>query len=321
MHMRGLNSPRVAIITPSYRNDLELAIDLCTSIDSFVNGDYEHIVVVPQRDLALFKPLESARRRVVSENQLLRAYGMFPLPLPTRLTLPFIKTIKFRQQWWCRGVGRISGWVTQQIIKLSAVNLTSAPLLMFIDSDVILFRSLDITTLLAPSGASYLHQTPMLSTLTKHRQWYETARNLLKLNKQAIPSNNYIGNLIVWRAAAIKALHAKLADLHQAPWQQVVARAREFSEYILYGVYASEVHAIADAHVYQCSQLTCSIWTSNSELVADHIARAIKPEHVALHLQSTLRLPIQERRQLCRQAIEHVVIRKPHHKTARAALA
>jgi hypothetical protein len=224
--------------------------------------------------------------------------------VPTQLKLPFMRPIKFRQQWWCRGVGRVSGWVTQQIIKLSAVDLTSAPFLIFIDSDVILIRSLDLATLLTASGASYLHQSTMRAALTKHQHWYRAARKLLTVNDESAPLHNYIGNLIVWRAAIVKALQARLTTLHHEPWQRAVARTRDFSEYMLYGVYASEVHPAADVHVFKSSELTCSVWTSKGTLVAEDIAKGILPGHVALHLQSTLPLLIKERRSLCRKALE-----------------
>jgi len=295
MHMQSkiIIPAQFALITPSYRNDLELATDLCNSIDRYVTGDYEHIMIVPQRDLALFKALESPHRRVISEKQLLRGYGLFSLPLPTRISLPFMRPFKFRQQWWCRGVGRISGWVTQQLIKLSAVKLTSAPFLVFIDSDVVLIRSLDLRTLLAPSGASYLQQAPMRPELTRHQRWYSAARKLFAIGDKSS------------RAAVVKALHAHLDALHHEPWQRAIARTRDFSEYILYGVYASEVHRSADAHVFQPSELTCSVWVSKCALVAEAIADVMSPNSVALHLQSTLPLSVNERRKLCQQVIEN----------------
>jgi len=183
--------------------------------------------------------------------------------------------------------------------------LTSAPFLVFIDSDVVLIRSLDLRTLLAPSGASYLQQAPMRPELTRHQRWYSAARKLFAIGDKSSPPHNYVGNLIVWRAAVVKALHAHLDALHHEPWQRAIARTRDFSEYILYGVYASEVHRSADAHVFQPSELTCSVWVSKCALVAEAIADVMSPNSVALHLQSTLPLSVNERRKLCQQVIEN----------------
>jgi hypothetical protein len=258
-------------------------------------------LIVPESDLALFNSLASPRRRVVSEKHLLSPYGLIRLPLPRRLALPFLKPLRFRQQWWCRGVGRISGWVTQQLIKLSAADLTDAPFLVFIDSDVLLIRALDTSALLSPSGAPYLHRAEMRRDLTEHQTWYRTAQHLLALPADLSPPYNYVGNLIVWRTDLVNALRRRISNMQREPWQRAVARTRYFSEYILYGVYAGADSDQTTAHLFRPSPLTCSVWTASKQLMATDILSAIRPEHVALHLQSTLPLPVNERRGLCNQ--------------------
>ena len=77
-------SSRFAIVTPSYRGDLERCRILCASIDSFVSRLSTHYLLVEDRDVALFRPLAGPRRIVVAESELLPAW-LKSLPDPLRL--------------------------------------------------------------------------------------------------------------------------------------------------------------------------------------------------------------------------------------------
>jgi hypothetical protein len=309
--------PAFALVTPSYANDFELAADLCRSIDQHVTGDYEHILIVPEGDLALFGKLRSTRRHVYSEKQLLAPYGLARMPLPTRVAVPLFKPLRFRPQWWCKGVGRISGWVTQQLIKLSAADLTTAPVLVFIDSDVQFIRPMDTTALLAPSGVPWLHRAQLPDNLPEHRKWYRTAQRLLALPPDAGPAYNYVGNLIAWQTELVRAMQGRISEVQGEPWQRAVARTRYLSEYMLYGAHAAATRDGLLPGPFRQSPLTCSVWTSNTRVLATDVVAALRPEHVALHLQSTLSLPLSERRGLCKQVVE-LLARRPMKSAALA---
>jgi hypothetical protein len=304
MAAAGERNPTFALVTPSYANDFELAAELCRSIDQYVTGNYEHILIVPEGDLALFGRLRSARRHVHSEKQLLAPYGLARMPLPTRVSVPLFKPLRFRPQWWCKGVGRISGWVTQQLIKLSAADLTTAPFLVFIDSDVTFIRPMATASLLAPSGLPWLHRAELPDNLPEHRKWCRTAQRLLALPPDTGPAYNYVGNVIVWQAALVRAMQQRISEVQGEPWQRAVARTRYLSEYMLYGAHAAATHDGSLPGPFRPSPLTCSVWTSTTRVLAADVVAAIRPEHVALHLQSTLQMPSSERRSLCRQVSE-----------------
>ncbi len=55
----------VALVTPSYRGDVERLELLCESVDRFVTGYDRHYVIVNDDDLALFAPFDSNRRVVL----------------------------------------------------------------------------------------------------------------------------------------------------------------------------------------------------------------------------------------------------------------
>ena len=299
----GANA-KVVLVTPSYRNDFQLAVDLCRSVDEFFEGDFEHILIVPQRDMAMFSGLKGPRRRVITQQSVLAAQGFTYLPLPTQIRIPPFLDLRLRQQVWCCGVGRISGWVTQQLIKLSASSLSDAELILFLDSDVLLFRPLSAERL-RRGGRTDLHRAPMRDDLHEHHGWYRTAREVLGVGNASPPPFNYIGQLITWNRSNLVRLHRHISEVCGEPWQRALARRRNFAEYILYGVFCDEVLGAASGHAAQPSELTHSVWTDATALNAQSVREGMQDTHVALHMQSTLRLPIEQRRLLLRAVIDH----------------
>ena len=293
---------KVALVTPSYRNDFDMAVDLCRSVDEFFEGDFEHILIVPQRDMAMFAGLTGPRRRVITQQSVLAEQGFTNLPLPTQIRIPPFIDLRLRQQVWCRGVGRISGWVTQQLIKLSASNLSDAEVILFLDSDVLLFRPLSAERL-RRGGRTDLHRAPMRDDLQEHHGWYRTAREVLGLRDPSPPPFNYIGQLITWDRSNLLRLHRHISEACGEPWQRALARRRNFAEYILYGVFCDEVLGAASGHAAQPSALTHSVWTDATALNAQAVREGLQDTHVALHIQSTLKLPIEQRRHLLRAVI------------------
>ena len=62
-----------AIVTASYAPDFERCRLLCETIDRHVTGVPRHYILVEQRDVALFRQLETGNRTVVDERDLLPA--------------------------------------------------------------------------------------------------------------------------------------------------------------------------------------------------------------------------------------------------------
>ena len=75
----------MALVTCSYRPDFARCERLCASVDSYVGSEHHHYIVVPHRDLPLFRQLQSHRRSVVAVQDILPA---------SYLQLPGLK------KWW-----------------------------------------------------------------------------------------------------------------------------------------------------------------------------------------------------------------------------
>ena len=81
----------VALMTPTYRGDLERFELLCESIDRFVSGYERHYVIVNDDDLPFFARFENSRRTVLPSSRF--------LPPWLRALPPFISR-KGRRTWW-----------------------------------------------------------------------------------------------------------------------------------------------------------------------------------------------------------------------------
>jgi hypothetical protein len=293
----------VALITPSYRNDLEYARDLCSSVDRHIRGNVEHILIVPSRDLQLFLPLATASRRVITKEAVMRDYGFRRLPIPTKLRIPGIFQLKQTERWYAPGLGMMNGWTVQQILKLSAPSFTSAELLLYVDSDVELFRDFDPESLWEGDRLKLLENREGVEDPSL-QLWSRAAKELLGLPYAAGQEPfNYIGQLVPWLRSNVVKLQQRLQTVHGEEWYRVLARKRNFSEYLLYGIFCRDVLAAESGHVFMDFGLYNSIWTDVEGVSADALLDALRPSHVALHIQSTIPLPLERRRAIMKQVV------------------
>ena len=291
-----MTDAKVAIITPSYRNDFDNAVDLCRSIDQFCEFEFEHLVIVPQSDVKLFSALNGTNRRVIARESILRPHGFRRLPVPTLIKLPFGKTLRLREQYYLPGVGRVSGWLVQQIVKICAGELTTADIFIFADSDVFLVRPFSLAALRSGDQLT-LQQHVRGRDLDTHKLWRKTAHELLGVDKpQATEHFNYIGQLIPWDRATLDGLIRRIQSVTGPNWQRAIAKAKTVSEYILYGEYVVEIAAVAEPRPIRDMKLANSVWSPDAVIDVEAILAAMEPENIAVHIQSTNPLPIKERR-------------------------
>ncbi|EJN08095.1 DUF6492 family protein [Herbaspirillum sp. YR522] len=293
----------IAIVTPSYRNDFEYVKDLSASLDRYCRVPFKHILIVPESDRSMFSVLQSANRIVMTKEAVLKRHGFFKLPLPKRLVIPGLIDRRFKEQWYKLGVGRLSGWVIQQLIKLAATEYTDAEVMVFVDSDVLLFRELTADDLYI-DGALKLTQKPIHAGMTSHIEWHRNALKLVGAEDFKGDLFNYIGQLICWRRDVLQQLQQRITEVTGEDWIVALAKKRDISEYILYGVFVEAVLA-AEQHrqVLDPAGLTCSYWTPDANFSAQAMAATVKPQHVALHIQSTIDMSLAKRKQTLDEVI------------------
>ncbi|WP_343584971.1 DUF6492 family protein [Herbaspirillum sp.] len=298
-----MSHPSIAIVTPSYRNDFEYVKDLSTSLDAHCSIPFRHILIVPESDLEMFSVLSSGRRIVMSKESVLKPHGFFRLPLPKRLHIPGLVDRRFKEQWYKPGVGRLSGWLVQQLVKLAAPDYTDAEVMVFVDSDVFLFRELAAGDLYI-DGALKLTQKPIHAGMASHIAWHRNALELIGARGFDGALSNYIGQLICWRRDVLARLQERITEVAGEHWMLALARKRDISEYILYGVFVETLLSQQEhRHAFDPAGLTCSYWTPEAGFKAEAMAGNVLPQHVALHIQSTIPMSLDKRKQTLAQVI------------------
>lgn len=231
----------LALVTCSYRPDLSRCANLCASIDALVACDYHHYVVVPARDLSLFRHLESPYRSVVATQDVMPAQ-FFHLPL--------------LKKWWLDSGGwPIRGWMMQQLTKLSADALSDCENIVFVDSDIEFIQSFQRERFLR-DGALRLHRKPGEMNAGVHLQWHHASAELLGLPPQYFGSD-YVGALACWRRSSLVALKRHIEAATGRPWFEAVGRRMTVSEYTLYGVFVEHVLGIEAAGHFACDADLC----------------------------------------------------------------
>jgi hypothetical protein len=264
----------IALVTCSYGPDFERCAGLCASMDRFVDPDYEHFIVVPERDRARFSRLGSASRRIVSVQDI----------LPGRF-----RQLPLADKWWLDGGHYpIRGWMVQQLTKLSADVLTRRENLLFIDSDIQFIRPFQPERFIR-DGALRLHRKPGEKQQGVHLKWHHAAAELLGLTPRYFDCD-YVSTLVSWRRSSLVGLKQRIEETTGRPWQQAVGRRLTVSEYILYGVFAEHVLGTGSAGHFPCTDDVChSLWFARD--TEDFLSRRDFLElPQAVHIQSNIGL-------------------------------
>lgn len=264
----------IAFVTCSYGPDYQRCSRLCDSMDEFVDSDFEHVIIVPKRDMAKFMQLHGGRRRVVSVEE----------------TVPgFYIQLPFSNKWWLDAqLFPVRGWIMQQITKLSAGFATQADYLVFTDSDLQFIRSFTPESVLK-DGTLRLHRIPGVKSDGVHLKWHLKAGALLG-TKQTYAGADYVGQLITWRRDVLLQMLKQIEKTTGKRWYHAVGHSLTFSEYITYGVFAEKVLAEQAGHYYEERDLCHCCWTPNEAAALKGGDADIDNQAIALLIQSNLGL-------------------------------
>jgi hypothetical protein len=219
----------VAVVTPSFRRDLELCRLLSESVHLAFPEPVHHYIVVDHNDLALFKPLADRRTTVLD------TYDV----LPSRL----LRKVPRMNKWvWVGHHRPVLGWVVQQIMKFAFAFHVTEDVLIVSDSDAIFLRPLSIDDVVI-GGRTLLAREPAAigPHLPDHVEWNDNAHQLLGLTRPTYPADDYISNVVVWDRVVAQRTCQRVETTTGQRWDKVLARRRAVSEFLLYGVYATHV--------------------------------------------------------------------------------
>ncbi len=257
---------RVALLTPTYARDLALCVLLCDSIDRHAHSLSTHYLLVPDSDLALFSRFEGPRRAVLPASRFLPDW-LRPLPAIIRR--------QRRQHWWSFRTRPVSGWHIQQILKIAACAALPHSRFCILDSDVVLFRDLDLARFEGPQSLPLL-KVPggITSGHGRHIRWLKTTHQLLGLPIPSLPAPDFIGHVIFWDQQAIRAMIEKIETVTGRGWIEALCQTREFSEYMLYGCFVQSEPALSRMHV-QTARTGCIDYWDRSKLDSTAIVRLL----------------------------------------------
>jgi hypothetical protein len=281
----GPNFGAVGLITPSHSGDLERFVMLIESIDKHVKRRGRHYVIVHDEDMALFKPYASEDRLILPASQF----------LPRSLVqVPFLRW-RGRRYWWRYDAKPISGWHTQQMVKIQAAASLPEHRYCIIDSDMIFFREFDLAEVAAPNPIPLRFQPRDIDeSHPRHVKWVQSAHRLLGLPAPALPADDFIDQIVIWDQATIRAMIARIASVTGRHFVAALCRDYEFSEYMIYGAYVANDSAELARHA-QTTEGVCRVhWDSNPLSQADIFEMlATAPAHkVALCVQSFGQTPL-----------------------------
>ncbi len=281
-----------AIATPSYAGDIERCRLLCASIDRFVSGHAMHYVLVEDGDVALFRSLEGPRRTVLPESALLPPWLKAwpdPFSLGKRRVWTSLGALR-------RGVPPLRGWHAQQLRKFALPLASREDVVLFADSDMLFLRRFALDSLTTNGAVRLYAKTDGITAdMTEHVSWCGMAAALLNLPAPALPSPDYINNLVTWRRDNVLALLNHIETVSGRDWVSAIARQRRFSEYLIYGYFVERVQGLAAAgHVVESFELCKSYWGGDATGIASlrSFEEVLEHGQVAVGVQSFIGQPV-----------------------------
>ncbi len=228
----------LTFVTPCYRNDIDRLKLLRESIIRFCGVSSKHYILVPRADINLFKReitgSESASVTLLCQNDYISSL-FYPSCLYQAVNYMWPT-----QTWRLSRFSGRSGWIHQQIIKLSLPVYSSAVKNVVVDSDVIFIRPFNDIDFSVKTNKRVLIKRFPKSEDGMHRSHVETARKILKLPPG--PTNhNYMSSPAILYTDWIVSLQDYLEKIYMIPWQKALFKFKTFSEYILYGVFVDEI--------------------------------------------------------------------------------
>jgi hypothetical protein len=276
----------IGLLTPTYWRDLERCALLCESVDRYVTAFTKHYLIVADEELPLFARFNSERRVVLPTSSLLPAW-LKPLPR-------FIQR-KNRRYWWSLRAKPVSGWHVQQFIKIAAASVLPEARYCMLDSDVVFFRPLDLASFSKPEHTPLFHMARAVAAdMPMHAQWVRSAHRLLGLEPPSFPATDFIGHIIFWDQRAVRAMTARIERVTDLGWVDALCRARDISEYMLYGYFVCNDPGFrADHHL--TARMSClSYWDADAldQPALERMLRSAGENYVALSAASFSRTPV-----------------------------
>lgn len=213
-----------ALVTPSFRLDLDRCSLLVESVERWVAPHVRHYLVVDRRDVTMFRPLASSRTSILVVEDIVPRW-LFRLPT-------------IRRFWFSTRTLPVRNWILQQMVKLSIPSAVQEDVLLCADSDVFFVAPYDPRTFERDGKVPLFVENGQRGLIRFNDEWHRVAAGLLGLAPEQSYDTNYIGNVIPWRRDIALRMQQRIAEVAGKSWQLALTRRLVFAEYILYGVFS-----------------------------------------------------------------------------------
>lgn len=270
----------VALLTPSHSKDIERFALLCDSIDACLTGYVRHYVIVNDDDVPLFERYQSQKRIVIPASRYLPKWLW---AVPSAL-------LRSRRRIWVSLLSYpVHGWHVQQILKIAGVLAAPEQRVCIVDSDNLFFRKFDIGLYAgAEKTPLYVDRNAIRADAPLHATWLRNCDHLLGLPETSFPADDFVGNVLVWDKATVRAITEAVRSATKLSWALALCRTRPFSEYLLYGRFVASSPPHLAAHQIVERSLALAHWDESrlDKSSIEAMMHAASPEQVALCIQS-----------------------------------
>lgn len=242
-----MNSLSYALVTPSFRLDLDRCELLVESVARWAEPGLRHYLVVDRRDLPLFGHLRSAR------TELLVVEDIIP---PWLMRIPGV-----RRFWMSFRTLPVRNWILQQMVKLAIPSVVAEDVLLYTDSDTFFIAPYDPSEFERDGRVPLFVETGMRGVLDYNDSWHGTAAKLVGLPVETGYDTSFVGNVVCWRRGNALRLQQRIEHVTGRRWTQAIATQTAFSEYTLYGLYCMRVLGESEGgHWYDHEIRTLNHW-------------------------------------------------------------
>ncbi|NTY61055.1 DUF6492 family protein [Mycolicibacterium sphagni] len=275
-----------ALVTPSFRLDVDRCALLVESVERWAAPYLQHYLVVDRRDVPMFKPFESARTRIlivedIVPNWLVRIPGV-------------------RRFWFSFQTRPVKNWILQQIVKLSVPSVVDDDVLLCTDSDVFFVAPYDPRAYERDGEVPLFIETGQQGKIANNDHYHAVGSRLLGIPAEAVCDTNYVGNAICWRRDNVLEMHRRLERVANRKWERTIAPLSGFSEYVLYGLYATQVLGEASGHWLDGTIRTLNYWPPVPLDVAElqQLKARLSPEYHSVMVSAKSRTSVADIRKV-----------------------
>lgn len=275
-----------ALVTPSFRLDVDRCAMLVESFEQWAAPYLRHYLIVDRRDVPMFKSFESAR------TQLLVVEDIVPNWL---VRIPGV-----RRFWFSFRTRPVKNWILQQIVKLSVPAAVTDDILLYTDSDVFYVAPYDPRSYERDGRVPLFVETGQRGLIRGNDEWHAIGSRLLGIPSEGEADTNYVGNGVCWRRDNVLQLHQRLEAVGHRQWERSVARLNTFSEYILYGLYVTRVLGDASGHYHEDTIRTLNYWDPVPLDMAglEQFKSKLSPEYHSVMVSAKSRTPVADIRKV-----------------------